>query len=97
MGNKDLTRIISDYAHERWAASRTIDPEFWRPTSNFIEGVLIEDMVRLFKSDNPKENKAAALVCFYSNRTEAKALLNEHPKLKEQLMNNILTWDNLKN
>ena len=36
--NKDLARIISDYAHERWAASRTIDPGFWRPVSNYLEG-----------------------------------------------------------
>ena len=34
--NEDLTRIISDYAHERWAASRKIDPMFWRPVSKFL-------------------------------------------------------------
>src|SRR5690606_38509938 len=36
--NKDLVRIISDYAHERWAASREIDPYFWRPVSQFLDG-----------------------------------------------------------
>jgi len=96
MGNTELTRIISDYAHERWAASRTIDPEFWRPVSNFIDATIIKDMERLFKSDNEKENKAAALVCYYSNKEEAKKLLENNPKFKEQLEQRNLTWATLK-
>ena len=40
--NKDLARIISDYAHERWAAGRTIDPHFWRPVPKYIDEALLE-------------------------------------------------------
>lgn len=97
MGNRDLARIISDYAHERWAASRVIDPVFWRPVSNFVEGVLLEDIKRLFESDNPKENKAAALVCFYSKNKNTQKLVNDYPVLEKQLKNGILTWDTFKN
>ena len=94
--NKDLTRIISDYAHERWAASRQIDPFFWRPVSNYIEGDLLEDMKHLFQSKDSLENHAAALCCFYSNNSEAKALLDKYPNLKNNIANKSITWKNLK-
>ncbi len=94
--NKDLTRIISDYAHERWAASRTIDPFFWRPVSNFIEGVLLDDMKHLFQSDNFAENKAAALCCALSDKKEAKDLLVQYQELKNQVESKKITWQNIK-
>jgi len=94
--NKDLSRIISDYAHERWAAGRTINPDFWRPVSNYIEGVLVDDMQRLFKSENKIENKAAALCCYNSNKVEAQKMLEQYPSLLQQLKENELTWDTLK-
>ncbi|MCK0134128.1 EboA domain-containing protein [Arenibacter sp. S6351L] len=95
-GNKELTRIISDYAHERWAASREIDPCFWRPVSNFMNEKLLKDMKRLFSSENIAERKAAALCCYHSNSTEAKALLTEFPALVKGIENGSITWQNLK-
>jgi len=94
--NKELTRIISDYAHERWAASREIDPSFWRPVSNFIEEKLLKDMKRLFSSDNLVERKAASLCCYYSNSSRAKALLAEFPDLAKGIENGNITWENIK-
>lgn len=95
--NSDLVRIISDYAHERWAASRDIDPMFWRPVTGFLEGVLLQDMDHLFKSKDKIENLAAALCCYYSNQPEAIKLLDKYPDLKEKVANKAVTWENLKN
>ncbi len=95
--NADLTRIISDYAHERWAASRTIDPMFWRPVTKFMDDILISDMKRLLHSDNPIENKAGALCCYFSEDDRAFALLEQHKELKEQIALNNITWNTLKN
>ncbi len=94
--NKDLSRIISDYAHERWAASRRVDPTFWRPVTNFLVGTLLDDMKRLFESQDIAERRAAALCCFYSNKSEAKKLLEEYPDLKENIASNTITWENFK-
>lgn len=93
--NADLARIISDYAHERWAASREIDPYFWRPISNFIDESLATDIKRLLQSDNSKENKAAALVCYNSRLPIAKELLNNYPGLIAQIQEGKLTWNNI--
>jgi len=95
--NADLTRIISDYAHERWAASRTIDPMFWRPVSKFMDDTLISDMERLLSSENLIENKAGALCCYFSEDDRALALLEQHKELKEQIALNNITWNTLKN
>ncbi len=94
--NRELARIISDYAHERWAASRDIDPEIWRPVSNFLEGVLVRDIKRLFDSTNPLENRAAALVCYHADSDSATTLLKAHPALKRKLENKSLTWQTIK-
>lgn len=94
--NKDLARIISDYAHERWAASRDIDPLFWKPVSNFLKGNLLKDMAHLLESDNNIENKAAGLCCFYSGTSEAKELMKKYPELQKEIIDKKITWHNLK-
>lgn len=95
MANKDLARIISDYAHERWAASRDIDPMFWRPVSQFVEGTLADDIERLFKSDKEREQKAATLVCYHSNTDEAKQLLETYNTFLPKVEQGDITWKNL--
>lgn len=95
--NANLTRIISDYAHERWAAHRTIDPEIWRPTSPYIDSVLLKDMERLFQSGLLAENRAAALVCERSGHEGASILLDAHPELKHAMETAQFSWENFKN
>lgn len=94
--NKDLARIISDYAHERWAAGRNVDPLFWRPVSGFLEGVLLQDMARLLQSEDLAEKKAGALCCYHSPQRQAKLLLENHPDLKEALGKGTVQWKNIK-
>lgn len=94
--NSELSRIISDYAHERWAASREVNPYFWRPVGKFLNDRILRDMERLFLSSDPFENRAAALCCHRSENPKAKSLLNAHLELKEQIENNSLDWENLK-
>ncbi|SDE79204.1 hypothetical protein SAMN05421636_107272 [Pricia antarctica] len=94
--NAELTRIISDYAHERWAASRDVDPYFWRPVGGFLDEGLLKDMKRLLQSDNPVENRAGALCCFKSDASNAKALLDEYPNLREAVAQGKFNWANIK-
>ena len=35
--NPELARILIDYANERWAASRPVTPELWRPVKPFAD------------------------------------------------------------
>jgi hypothetical protein len=94
--NKDLARIISDYAHERWSASRNIDPYFWRPVSQFLEGQLLLDMERLLNSDNVSEKKAGALCCYRSDNEKARELLKKYPDLLKQAESEKISWENIK-
>jgi hypothetical protein len=94
--NKDLARIISDFAHERWAASREVIPYFWRPVSRFMDDRLLEDMKKLFKSPIEKEQIAAALCCAASDYYKAQTLLNENTELKQKVEQNLINWDTVK-
>lgn len=94
--NEDLSRIISDYAHERWAASRKIDPMFWRPVSKFLNEGRLKDMDRLLSSENTIENKAGALCCYNSNNDKAMALLNNYPELKHKVADGQINWNSIK-
>ena len=94
--NEDLARIISDYAHERWVAGRDIDPDFWRPVPKFIGDALLNDVKRLLNSSNLIENRAGALCCYHSENQEAKDLLIAHQELVQQIENNHLSWETIK-
>lgn len=75
--NEKLAATLSDYAHERWAAHRTINPQLWRVVGKFINADLFEDVRRLAASAHPLDQEAAQLACFDSNYPPAKQLLND--------------------
>ncbi len=95
--NEDLARIVSDYAHERWAASRMMDPMIWRPVTKFMNGALLKDMEYLFHSQSIAENHAAALCCANSNNVEAMNLLNRYPGLEDKVNSQSISWETLQN
>lgn len=94
--NADLTRIISDYAHERWAASRKIDPMFWRPVTKFMDDTLRLDMQRLLTSEDAIENRAGALCCYFSKDKEALGLLEKYESLKKRIATGKINWNTIK-
>ena len=73
--NQVLANILSDFAHERWSAHRTIPPQVWRLVSKFITPTILEDISKLFDSENIQNQQAAVLICKESNNQEAKDLL----------------------
>lgn len=95
--NRELARIISDYAHERWAASRQIDAMIWRPVGPYMNAELLKDMERLSNSDRPEENRAAALCCYHSGDEKAMEYIHaKAPKLVESIKNKELNWNQIK-
>jgi len=53
-------------------------------------------MKRLLESDNPRENMAGALCCFYSGQKKALELLQAYPELSEMVHKGKVRWNNLK-
>ena len=90
--NVKLARMLSDYAHERWAAGRAVNPQLWRPIGPFAEGDLVTDLARVLESNERFEQEAAALACAHAQGPDAEPLLEKVPELKQQIMDGQLTW-----
>jgi len=93
--NKNLALILSDFAHERWAAGRSVAPNVWRLVSKFMDEALLSDMRYLFASSQLENREAAALACNDSDYPAAKALLSEYPEFEKSISEGALTWSNL--
>ena len=90
--NEALAHIAIDYAHERWAAGRTLTPELWRLVGPFLKPQNLADIKRLFQSSEDIQKEAAALALSESNLPEAKELLAQYPELEKNIQNGTLTW-----
>jgi hypothetical protein len=95
--NQALADTLSDYAHERWAAHRSFDPQLWRVAAGFIDEKIYPDIRKVFQQGTEHEKEAAALACARSNYAPAKALLDEVPLLKSAIEKNELNWEILAN
>lgn len=93
--NGTLAHILSDFAHERWAAGRSVAPEVWRLTPNYMNYDLLNDMKHLFTSTNLNDQRAAALVCFQAETAEAQALLAQYPALEHEARQKKISWADL--
>ncbi len=94
-GNPALARILCDYAHERWAAGRSISPELWRCVGPFADDDALADLERLVDTGTDTERQAAALAL--SSNADARA-----QPLKERVREHMLaveagtlTWRSL--
>lgn len=93
--NGTLAYILSDYAHERWSANRSVSPLLWRPVGKFLDERLFPDIEKLFQSEHESDKKAAALACAQSSFQLAKEWLQRNNEMNEQIMEGALTWESL--
>lgn len=90
--NRNLAQSLSDYAHERWAAHRPVNPLLWICVSPFIGDNNFSDIQRVFQSDDHADQEAAALVCFECGYEPAKRLLEQKPQIKNSVESGKTTW-----
>lgn len=95
--NPTLARILCDYAHERRAAGRLMDPMVWRLVGPFINETNFPDIERTWYSEYHAEREAAALACSMSNYEPAQALLDKRPEVKSDIAAGKLTWETVAN
>lgn len=88
--NYTLARTLCDYAHERWAAHREVNPQLWRCVGPFIDQHTVGDIKKLLSSENERERKAGALAIFSSSYPEAKLLLLT--EYENDIRSGALTW-----
>ena len=82
--NQSLANMLSDFAHERWAAGRTVPAQVWRLAVNFLNDSILEDMSTLFLSNDTNNRIAATLVCSYS--LIGNGLLLKYPLNDQELL-----------
>ena len=90
--NATLAFILRDYAHERWAASRAVSPELWRPVGPFITPEFIPDLEKVLQHPEPVQQEAAALALSQASIPEAKQLLDTRPDLRDRIESGQLSW-----
>ncbi|RCJ36960.1 hypothetical protein A6770_15160 [Nostoc minutum NIES-26] len=93
--NPELARMLTDYAHERWAAKRPVTPELWRPVGRFADTAIIADLEKVLANGSIAEQEAAALACAQSPLPEAQALLSRYPDLRSSIQRGDLSWSSL--
>ncbi len=93
--NPQLSQMLTDYAHERWAAGRSVNPELWRGVALFATAEHQSDVQRLLTSANPLERDAGALVCMDSPEPTVRALLTPYPKQRQRIQSGQLSWATL--
>ena len=95
--NHQLTRMLCDYAHERWAASRAIAIELWRCVGACPDDGAFEDLERVLTHGSEREQLAAALSLKDNPDDKAKSLLADFPAIHKQVTQGVCWADLLAN
>lgn len=75
--NAPLARMLLDYAHERWAAGRTLTPEVWRLVGPYLTASTLPDVQRLLTSPEALQVQAGSLALVASGLPEAQVLVSQ--------------------
>lgn len=90
--NPALARMLTDFAHERWAAKRPVSPELWRCVGPHADDGMLADLQKVLTTGSEVERHAAALALASCPRPEAAQILKEAPELEEGVRDGTITW-----
>lgn len=93
--NSSLVKMISDFAHERWAAGRNTSPEMWRPIKGPHAELVLEDLRHLLTTDDPLQHAAAVLACGELNGAVRKSVLEGFEAIVAQVDQAGWNWNAL--
>jgi hypothetical protein len=91
--NSDLARILTDYAHERWAAGRSVSPELWRCIGPFADNGMLADLDHVLTNGTETEKFAAALALKTSPNCKLRdEILARYSSLVSKLKAKKISW-----
>ena len=94
--NRELAQILCDYAHERWAAGRSVTPELWRCVGPYAADAALEDLERVLGEGELMSRQAAALALNGCPAPGAQDLLDTVPELRSMMASGALSWTSFK-
>jgi len=93
--NPALAQSLSDLAHERWAANRSVPPELWRSCQGQFPKGFAADVARVLTTPEAGQREAAALLITSGSDRELAALRPQIEDLIPAIEARTLTWDSL--
>jgi hypothetical protein len=93
--NPRLAAMLGDYARERRAAGRAVNPEIWRCIGPFARDRLLDELQQLYRTGTPPERAAAALALQAAPDPAARTLLDDDPALQQRLATGEVSWQRL--
>jgi len=93
--NPTLMRMLCDYAHERWAATRPVSPELWRGVGRHADDAALADLKRVMETGTTPERQAAALALADCPAPAARKLLESDAGLARAVAGGTVTWESI--
>lgn len=93
--NRALADSLCDYAHERWAAHRDVNPLLWLCVAPFIDENNFADIQRTFSSADPLERQASALAAYESAYGPAQHMVKEYGGLLKEIEQGEISWERI--
>ncbi len=93
--NLALTEAISDLAHERWAAGRTISAEAWRNCAGFLTERILSDLAHLLENGDASDRKALALIASGNPDASLDTIRDQVKAELDSVASGELTWESL--
>lgn len=91
--NEKLAYVLVDYAHERWAANRTVSPELWRPVGPFADDKIVKnDLQKVLENPDQLQQQAALLALSASPAESAKKIAHTNASRLNSMRTEGIDW-----